>query len=119
MGSPQAQHKLGKGIVASVRQSSKKREGGQAGGKSVYKSKIATHETKVALLVEVIDGGGGFSVGLEEDELEDAEAPLSRLVEVTEGSEEDGWVRSRELLPGVLERLAERKAGDGAANAGE
>jgi hypothetical protein len=81
--------------------------------------KIATHETKVALLVEVIEGGGRFSVGLEVDDIEDADAPLSRLADVPEWSDEDGCVRSRELLPGVLERLAERKAGDGAENVEE
>jgi hypothetical protein len=39
-----------------------------AGRKSVYGREEKTHETRVALLAEVTDGGGRFSAGLEEVE---------------------------------------------------
>jgi len=90
-------------------------EGGKgAGRQSAHWREENTHETKVALLVEVTDGGGRDSTGLEEVEWESAEAPLSRLEDVPKCSYEEGRVRSWELLPGVFGRLAERKAGDGA-----
>jgi hypothetical protein len=79
-------------------------------------SKKKTHETKVALLPEVTDRGGRLSTGLEEVDCEDIDAPLSRLVDVLEYSNEEGGLRSRELLPGVVGRLAERKEGDGAVS---
>jgi hypothetical protein len=112
MGSAQAEHILVIMTVASLERIARRTEedGGGKGveRKSVYREN--THETKVALLVEVTDGGGRLSTGLEE--VEDAEAPLSRLEYVRKYS--DGRVRSWELLPGVFGRLAERKAGDGA-----
>jgi len=55
----------------------------------VYKRE-RTHETKVALLAEVTDWGGRLSVGLEEVEREDADAPLRRLVDVSVFSDEEG-----------------------------
>jgi hypothetical protein len=67
-------------------------EGGDrgAGRKSVYRREEKTHETKVALLVEVTDGGGRLSTGLEEAEWEDPDAPLSRLADVPKYSDEEG-----------------------------
>jgi hypothetical protein len=85
-----------------------------AGRKSVYGREEKTHETRVALLAEVTDGGGRLSTGLEEFEWEDPEAALSRLEDVLRCSNvEEGWLRSWELLPGVFGRLAERRVEDG------
>jgi hypothetical protein len=78
-----------------------------------------THETKVALLAEVTDGGGRFSTRPEEVEWEEPEAPLSRLEDVPKCSDEEGWLRSRELLPGVSGRLVEKNGGDGEVNVEE
>jgi len=81
-----------------VRQNCEQHGGGWrgkgAGGKSVHRREKNTHETKVALLVEVTDAGGRVSTGLEEVEWEDADAPLSRLEDVPKCSYEEGRVRS-------------------------
>lgn len=61
-----------------------------AGRKSIYWGKEKTHETKVALLADVTDGGGRLSTGLEEVECEDPEAPLSRLADIPKCSDEEG-----------------------------
>lgn len=101
-----------------VRRTAKSTEGGKRGQGNREKVSIRegkkTHETRVALLTELTDGGGRFSAGLEEVEWEDPEAMLSRLDEVPRCSDvEEGWLRSWELLPGVFGRLAERRVEDG------
>jgi hypothetical protein len=98
-----------------VRRTSTEVERGRkgVGKKSVYGREEKTHETRVALLAEVTDGGGR-SAGLEEVEWEDPEATLSRLEDVLRCSDvKEGWLRSWELLPGVFGRLAERRVEDG------
>ena len=96
-----------------VRRIAKSTESGEGKGSgekvSMWEGGKKTHETRVALLTEVTDGGGRFSTGLEAVEWEDPEATLSRLEDVFRRS---SWLRSWELLPGVFGRLAERRVDD-------
>ncbi len=61
-----------------VRQNCEEHRGGRREKVSRHEGK-KTHETREALLVEVTDGGGRVSTGLEEVEWEEPEAALCRL----------------------------------------